>query len=83
MPPFGEKGAIKIYYPQITGIHISLHCDTGSSQRNAPVEKHNDLLLIEKKLFGKKTRKQERKANRIIALDGENSKKVEFSENFA
>ena len=52
------------------------------SQRNVPVQKHNDLLLIEKKLFGKKTttttRKQERKANGIITLDGENSKKVEL-----
>ena len=37
--------------------------------------------LIEKKLFGpilKKKRKQERKGNRIITLDGENSKKVEL-----
>ena len=35
----------------------------------------------------KKTRRQERKANRIITLDGKNSKKVELfilnSENFA
>ena len=29
-------------------------------------------------LTKKKTRKQERKANRIITLDGENSKKVEW-----
>ena len=29
-------------------------------------------------LTKKKTRKQERKANRIITLDGENSKKVEL-----
>ena len=54
------------------------------SQRNVPVQKQNDLLLIEKKLFGKKKkkkkkpRKQERKASRIITLDGENSKKVEL-----
>ena len=40
------------------------------------------FALIEKKLFGlnelKKKGKQERKANRIITLDGENSKKVEL-----
>ena len=40
------------------------------------------IALIEKKLFGpqrrKKTRKQEGNANRIITLDGENSKKVEL-----
>ena len=45
--------------------------------------KTQQFPLIEKKLFGpwwrkKKTRKQERKANRIITLDGENNKKVEW-----
>ena len=38
--------------------------------------------LIEKKLFGpyniEEKRKQERKGNRIITFDGENSKKVEL-----
>ena len=29
------------------------------SQRNVPVQKHNDLLLIEKKLFGKKKQQQQ------------------------
>ena len=46
------------------------------SQRNVPVQKQNDLLLIEKKLFGKKKkkkkkkkpRKKERKANRSISV---------------
>ena len=44
-----------------TGIHISrgytYHLTRDhpkGSQRNVPVQKHNDLLLIEKKLFGKK-----------------------------
>ena len=37
------------------------------------VQKHNDLL------WKKKTRGQERKANRIITLDDKNSKKVELS----
>ena len=45
--------------------------------------KKQQFSLIEKKLFGpqgrkKKTRKQERKANRIFTLDVENSKKVEL-----
>ena len=46
------------------------------------VQKHNDLLKNWKKaiwsLTKKKTRKQERKAKRIITLDGKNSKKVEL-----
>ena len=37
------------------------------------VQKHTDLVLNKKK-----TRKQKRKANRIITLDGENSKQVEL-----
>ena len=46
------------------------------------VQKQNDLLKNWKKaiwsLTKKKTRKQERKAKRIITLDGKNSKKVEL-----
>ena len=44
------------------------------------VQKHNDLLYLKGSylvLNEEKKRKQERKANGIITLDGENSKKVE------
>ena len=56
------------------------------------VQKHNDLLSLKRSYLvlneEKKTRRQERKANRIITLDGKNSKKVELIitlilENFA
>ena len=46
------------------------------------VQKHNDLLSLKRSYLvlneEKKTRRQERKANRIITLDGKNSKKVEL-----
>ena len=44
------------------------------------VQKHNDLLQLKRNylvLNEEKTGRQERKANRIITLDGQNSKKVE------
>ena len=48
-------------------------------------QKKQQFPLIEKKAIWslpkeKKTRKQERKANRIITLDGKNNKKVEWQQ---
>ena len=44
--------------------------------------KHNDLLSLKRSYLvlneQKKTRRQEKKANKIITLDGKNSKKVEL-----
>ena len=45
------------------------------------VQKHNDMLQLKRSYLAlneEKTRKQERKANRIITSGGENSKKVEL-----
>ena len=46
------------------------------------VQKHRDLLVWKEAIWSltkkKKTRSQERKANRIITLDDKNSKKVEL-----
>ena len=67
----GEVGDTHFTRDMCTGIHISrgytYHLTPDhpkGSQRNVPVQKQNDLLLIQKKLFGKKQTNKQNKTKK-------------------
>ena len=60
----------------------SQSCNEINTHTEHLVQKHNDLLQLKRSYLvlneEKKTRRQERKADRIITIDGKNSKKVKL-----